>query len=98
VCVCVCVCVCVYEYIPKSNLLSPYNVTCVYVFRIDHLAMGEQLMCWKGPTLPLPELLCCSLFCVGLKPCGLFHIQLDIFIGVLVQLILCSHVGETLWM
>lgn len=36
-------CVCV--YILKYNLLSLYNVTCVHVFRADHLVLVNQLVC-----------------------------------------------------
>lgn len=30
-------------YISKFNLLSPYNVTCMYVFRIDMFITGQPI-------------------------------------------------------
>jgi hypothetical protein len=32
-----CICKCIYTCIPKYNLFSLYHVTCMYVFRVDHL-------------------------------------------------------------
>ena len=37
----VCVCVCI--YIPKYNLFSLYNVTCMYVFRADLTGIGKPI-------------------------------------------------------
>lgn len=39
------ICICLYRYILKYNLLSPYNVTCMCVFRTDCLALDNQLVC-----------------------------------------------------
>lgn len=38
-CYCVHVSMCTYIYIPKDNLFSPHNATCMYVSRADHLAL-----------------------------------------------------------
>lgn len=45
-----------YLYIPKYNLLSPYKVTCMYVFRTDYLALDNQLVCTSlgRATAPVP--------------------------------------------
>lgn len=40
-----CMYVYVYRHIPKYNLFSPRNVTCMYVFRAEHLALDKQLVC-----------------------------------------------------
>lgn len=34
----------IYIYIPKWNLFSLYNVICMYVFLVDQLVLGNQLM------------------------------------------------------
>jgi hypothetical protein len=34
----------IYISIFLNNLLSVYNVTCIYVFRADHLALDKQLV------------------------------------------------------
>lgn len=66
--ICVCICVCkytymyIYVYISKYSLLSLYNVTCIYVFRTDHLALDKPWVCSSlgkttSPTLRILELL-----------------------------------------
>ena len=37
--------ICIYMYIPKYSLLSPCDVTCMFVSRADHLALDNQLVC-----------------------------------------------------
>lgn len=44
-CYCMDICICAYLYIPKYNLFSPYNVTCMYIFRSDYLTLNKQLVC-----------------------------------------------------
>jgi hypothetical protein len=41
------VCIYMYVYIPNHNLMSPYNVSSVYVFRADHLVLDNQLVCFS---------------------------------------------------
>lgn len=41
-----------YVYIPKYNMLSLYNIACLYVFRADHLVMDKQSS-WRKLFLPL---------------------------------------------
>lgn len=51
------ICIYIHRYIrvPIYCLLSPFNVTCVNVFRADHLASENQLVCsYLGrPTSPV---------------------------------------------
>lgn len=51
------ICIYIHKYIrvPIYCLLSPFNVTCVNVFRADHLASENQLVCsYLGmPTSPV---------------------------------------------
>ena len=37
-------CICMYIDIPKYNPVSPYNVTCICVFRADLGALYKQLV------------------------------------------------------
>lgn len=37
-------CICIYTYISKCSLCSPYKVTCVNVFRADHLSPDGHLV------------------------------------------------------
>jgi hypothetical protein len=37
--------VCLYTHIPKYFLLMLYTISCMYIFRIDHLAVDNQLVC-----------------------------------------------------
>lgn len=69
--------------IPKYNLLSLYNVNSLYVFKDDHLALDNQRVCSSlGRTNSV-------VFCIGLRPHGLFPANFGMFIGfVLVQLML----------
>lgn len=46
ICICICTCIC------KYNLLISYNVACTYVFRADHLALGDQLCPAPERTTP----------------------------------------------
>lgn len=49
-------------YITKSNLLSTYYVTCMYVFRADPLAVNNWcVLLWGNPPLSLPAF--CSSLC-----------------------------------
>lgn len=38
-------CIYAYTHIPKYNLLSPYNITCLCIFRVDLLALDHQFKC-----------------------------------------------------
>ena len=38
-----CIYTLVYTYIPRCKLSIQYNVTCMYVFRADHLVLDNQL-------------------------------------------------------
>lgn len=82
--------------------MNPYNVACRYVFKMDHLALDNQLVCSllgkaTSPALSFPQLL--VVLCVEYKLHGPFLVYFGLSIGVnLVQLTLGGHVGETLWM
>jgi hypothetical protein len=48
-------------YIHKYKLLNLYNVTCIDVFRVSHLVLGNQLVCSSqgktiSPTLSISYL------------------------------------------
>lgn len=46
-----CTLICIYTYIRKHNLLSLYIVNLMHIFKIDHLALDNQLMCsYLGKT------------------------------------------------
>ena len=73
-----CVCVCTYIFL---NLLSLYSVTCVYVFRADHLVLDNQSLCSAlgktiSPALSYPQP--SVVLCVGLRLrlCGLASVHL----------------------
>ena len=78
---------CIYKHNPIYNLLSLYNVPCMYVFRADCLALDKQLVSSSlGKTIP-PTLSMSYLplvLCVWLKPGGLLPINLDMSITVLI--------------
>lgn len=40
--------ICIYIHFPKCSWLSLQNVTCIYVFRAEHLVLGNKLVC--SPT------------------------------------------------
>lgn len=45
---------CVYMHIPKYKLYKPYNIALMYVFRTDHLALINNLVCssmWMATSL-----------------------------------------------
>lgn len=76
--------------IPKYNLLSLYNVNCLYVFKDDHLALDNQRVCLSlGRTNSHAPIFTQVpvIFCIGLRPPGLFPVNFGMFIGfVLVHL------------
>lgn len=50
-----------YMYILKYNLLSPYNINCMHMFKADLLALDNQLVCSSmvkaiSPTPNFPQL------------------------------------------
>lgn len=55
-CYCMHISICINIYILRHNLLNLYNVTCMYMFRDDCLALGASLspLPWRRPLLPLP--------------------------------------------
>lgn len=63
----------------------------LFVFRDEHLALDNQLVCsllgrLLAPSFSVPQLL--GVVCVGWRPCGIFSVQLGMLIGVFfVQLI-----------
>lgn len=38
-------------YILKYKLISLYDITCICVFRADHLVLYNQLLCFRGDVL-----------------------------------------------
>lgn len=88
--------VCIYAYdstyLFLYNLLSTYNVTCIYVSRAGHLSVDNQSVCSSLQRVPpstpsFTQLL--LVLCGRLRPCGLFLIHFDMSIDVsLVQLII----------
>lgn len=75
---------CIYIYVPIYNLLSPYDVTCMYVCRADHLVPGNLSQ--------LSSVAYSS--CVCLNPHGLFSIQFGMSIGI----ILAGYTfGQSCW-
>lgn len=86
---CIYICIC----IPKYNLLSTYNVTSMYVFKVPH----NKLMCFSlgGITSALSFAQLAAVLCVELRPSGLFPVQLGIFVGHLfVQFIFEAHSSQ----
>lgn len=79
------------EYVPKHNLFSLCNVTCMYAFRTDQLALDNQTGCsYLGksisptPSFPqVPGVLCVELRLPGLS---FIHFHMSVFV-VVVQLI-----------
>lgn len=87
VCICnICVCVCIYinAYLFLNITLSFHNVTCMYIFRDDHLALTNNWCAFSlGKNISLnpsfPQLL--IVLCVGLRSHGIFphplmHVQI----------------------
>jgi hypothetical protein len=72
-------------------MLSPYNVTCMYVFRADRLALDSQFLC----SSPRKHLSCLWLSSVAhgslYRVCLLCSLPSSLFSSCL-----SSHVGETL--
>lgn len=88
--------------INEHNLFSLCNVTCMYVFRTDQLALDNQTTCsYLGksisPTRSFPQVP--GVLCVELRLPGpsfiYFHMSVVV---VLFSSYLGSYVGETLWM
>lgn len=86
VCICnICVCVCIYinAYLFLNITLSFHNVTCMYIFRNDHLALTNNWCAFSlGKNISLnpsfSQLL--IVLCVGLRSHGIFphplmHVQ-----------------------
>lgn len=79
--------------------------TCMYVFRIDHLTLDNQLLCSSlekatSPTPPPPAFLDILWFLCRIESCGLFPTHFSIYTCArrsLFSSCLGSHVGETLW-
>lgn len=73
ICHCMHICMYTHTHTPKYNLSSLYSVTCMCVFRDDHLLLNNQLVCSFltniSPTFRY-SLVTCSSFVV-LRPCGL---------------------------
>lgn len=70
----------------RNTLLSPYNITCIYDFRPNNLALVNQLVCSSlvrtassTPTFVqwLVE------HCVGLTPPEFFHMKLGMLTGII---------------
>lgn len=67
-----------YIHICVPNILSLYYVTCMYIFRANHLALEDLLMC---PSLGQNSSLAPSfprfaiVLCVGLRPSKLFPVH-----------------------
>ena len=66
-------------------MMNPYNVACRYVFKMDHLALDNQLVCSllgkaTSPALSFPQLP--IVLCVGCRPSGFFLVQSGMSIGV----------------
>lgn len=64
---------------------SIHIITYMHVFRADCVAWVKQLVCFfmektTTPTLSLPQLP--KVPCIGLKPCGVFLIYSNKFLGV----------------
>jgi hypothetical protein len=81
-----CICICIYIYTPKYNLLSSYTVSCMHVFRADHLSPDNQLVCssWEGHLSgsQFYSIVYNSL-CKAEGSCGLFPVQFDVFTDVI---------------
>lgn len=88
---CYCRHTCIFMYHPKYSMFSPYNVTCMYIYRANNLALDSQLVFWSRWKLLLP-LAVSSVLCVGLRRLGLAHPPVQVGV-ILVQLTL-SHCRE----
>lgn len=71
-------------------MLNLYNATCMYDFRVDCSALGNQLFCSSLRRITSPTFSCTEFpvtLCGGLKPHGLFPVEVSMVIGVsLIQL------------
>lgn len=81
----------IYIYISICILFSQYDFICIYVFRTDHLALENSLVCsFLGrsnfPALSFPRWM---MVLVGSMPHNFFSVVIS------VQLCLGSHAGES---
>lgn len=86
--------ICMYICIPQYNLSSPYNVTCIYVFRADRLVLENELVCFSlGRATPFIHIFprWPVVLCVGLRPLGFFLCGLA---GSLMSFIFSSRLGS----
>lgn len=54
-----CLCIYVYMYIQKHNMIGLYNVTCMYVFRVDLLLLDSQFV-WSSLKKSIGDILIIS--------------------------------------
>lgn len=67
--------ICIYMSIPQYSLSNAYNVTCIYVFRADHLVLDNQWVCsFLGRATPFIHIFprWPVVLCVGLRPLSFF--------------------------
>lgn len=82
-CYCIHSYICIFLYIPKYNLFSPYNVTCMRVFRTELLALDNRLVCSSlgriissAPSFPQsPTVLCVNRSLTGVSPSSLVYLS-----------------------
>lgn len=72
-----CMHICIHTHIPTYHMFSPYNVIFMCVFRVDCLALDNQLVFSflgkiTSPVPNFPQLL--IVLCAGLRPCALFYL------------------------
>jgi hypothetical protein len=73
-------------YVPKYNLLSSHHLTFMYVFRADHLAPDNQLVCSSlgRATYPAPSFTQLPIVVsVASRSMGFFPVQFDFLVGAL---------------
>lgn len=82
------ICICI--FILHLDMLSLYPVTCMYVYRADHLVLRNQLMCSFQDKIFFPSSIFFS--CLQFFPTTLVCLLLFLFSSFL-----DCHVHETLW-
>lgn len=60
------ICLHIWIYIPKYNISSSFNATCMHVFRTDHVALDNKSVQFSGEDhflCPQPHTVACTSLC-----------------------------------
>lgn len=73
---CMQICIYIHIYTPKYKLLAPYNVTCMHVYKADHLVLNNEFVWYALEKATIPTTRFCwfpIVFCAELRPWRIFH-------------------------